>query len=436
MAEHDPDPIHADLRKPDDRYVHRHLATQAVHAGERFEKAAAWTSSTPIYNSTTYFYDTAQDLDDVVYYRRPGYIYSRYGTPTHTALERALSTLERAEVTQVCSSGMAASHLALLAAGAGRDELILCSSDVYGSVYTMVENIFPNLGGRSILMDFTALDRLEEVMRRERPRVVYFEVVTNPMTRVVDAPAVIEMAYRYGARVVVDNTFTTPYLLRPMELGADFVTHSVTKFLSGHGDVLAGSVSCRRQDFARLFDILIQVGCTLGPNEAWLALRGLKTFPLRFERQCANALEVARFFEGHPLVENVRYAGLPSHPQHAIAKRIFSVQPDPKGHPGPNQSGPSVRSPMYGAMLNFDVANCDKDKAFRFMDALRIVLAATSLGDIYSLMVNPARTTHHWLSAEQLAAMGIGPGTFRMSVGIEDVEDLKEDLDQALKACQ
>ncbi len=410
-------PMHSEHRRADTRYVDKDLATQCLHAGERWEKQTFWTSSTPIYNSTTFFYDSVQELDDRVYYRKPGYIYSRGGSPTNTALERALSTLEGAEVTHVCSSGMAASHLALLTAGAGKDKLILCCSDVYGSVYTMVENIFPHLGARSMLMDFIDLDKLEDVIKREKPAVVYFEVITNPMTKVIDAPAVIEMAHRYGAVVVVDNTFTTPYLLKPAEIGADFVTHSVTKFLSGHGDVLAGSVSCYRKDFDKLHDMLIQVGCTLGPNEAWLALRGLKTFSLRMERHCANAHQVAQFLEGHPLIEKVRYAGLSSHPQHETARRIF-----PDGR--------------YGAMLNFDVAGCGKDEAFRFLDALKLILPATTLGDVYSLIVNPARTTHRWLSEEKLAALGISPGTFRMSVGIENVEDLKEDLDQALYACQ
>ena len=410
-------PMHSEHRRADTRYVDKDMATQCLHAGERWEKQYFWTSSTPIYNSTTFFYDSAQDLDDRVYYRRPGYVYARGGSPTNTTLERALSTLEGAEVTHVCSSGMAASHLAMLTAGAGKGNLILCSSDVYGSVYTMVENIFPHLGSPSILMDFADLNKLEDAIKHEKPRVVYFEVVTNPMTKVIDAPAVIEMAHRYGATVIVDNTFTTPYLLKPFEIGADFVTHSVTKFLAGHGDVLAGSVSCYRKDFDKLHDMLIQVGCTLGPNEAWLALRGLKTFPLRMERHCANAAEVAKFLGGHPLIQKVRYAGLPSHPQHETAKRIF-----PEGR--------------YGAMLNFDIADCDKDKAFRFLDALKLILPATTLGDIYSLIVNPARTTHHWLSEEELATIGISPGTFRMSVGIENVEDLKEDLDQALKACQ
>ncbi len=410
-------PMHSEHRRADERYANKDLATQCLHAGERWEKPYYWTSSTPIHNSTTYFYDSAQDLDDRVYYRKPGYVYARGGTPTHTTLERALSTLEGAEVTHVCSSGMAASHLALLTAGAGRDELILCCSDVYGSVYTMVENIFPHLGARSILIDFTDLDKLEDTVKREKPTVVYFEVITNPMTKVIDAPAVIEIAHRHGARVIVDNTFSTPYLLKPFAMGADFVSHSVSKFLSGHGDVLAGSVSCRRTDFDKLHDMLIQVGCTLGPNEAWLALRGLKTFSLRMERHCANAIQVAQFLEKHPLIEKVRYAGLPSHPQHETARRMF-----PDGR--------------YGAMLNFDVADCDKDKAFRFLDALQLILPATTLGDVYSLIVNPARTTHHWLSEQKLEAIGISPGTFRMSVGIENVDDLKGDLDQALKTCQ
>ena len=411
------EPMHSENRRADPRYVDKDLATQSLHAGERWERGNFWTSSTPIHNSTTFFYDHAQDLDDRVYYREPGYVYSRGGSPTSTALERALSTLEGAEVTQVCSSGMAASHLALLTAGAGRDELILCSSDVYGSVYTMVESVFPHLGGRSILMGFGDLGRLEETIKRERPGVVYFEVVTNPMIKVVDAPAVIEIAHRYGAVVVVDNTFTTPFLLKPLKMGADIVTHSVSKFLSGHGDVLAGSVSVYRKDFSKLHDMLIQVGCTLGPNEAWLALRGLKTFPLRMEKQCANAMAVAQFLEDHPSISSVRYPGLPSHPQHETAKRIFSERGS-------------------GAMLSFDIADCDKEKAFRFLDALRLTLPATTLGDVYSLILNPARTTHHWLGGEKLAAMGISPGTFRMSVGIEGLEDLKQDLDQALEVCQ
>lgn len=406
---------HGDHRRPDERYIERGLETQCTHAGERWERYDFWSSSTPIYNATTYFYDTFDQLEERIFYRAPGYVYSRYGTPTTTTLERALSTLEGADATLVCASGMAASHLALLAAGAGRDCPILCSSDVYGSVYTMVEDVFPHLGARTAFADFTDLDRLDEALTQTQARIVYFEVMTNPLTRVIDAPAVVELAHRHGARVIVDNTFTTPYLLQPFQFGADFVCHSVSKFLSGHGDVLAGSVGCREGDFTALHAMLIQVGCALGPNEAWLALRGLKTFALRMERHCANALAVARFLESHPLIARVRYAGLPTHPQHAVARRIF----------------PDGRS---GAMLSFDVADCDQVRAVRFLDALRLVLPATTLGDIYSLIVNPARSTHRWLGPERLAELGIQPGTFRMSVGIENVDDIQADLDQALRA--
>ena len=412
------DSVNSEIRRPDLRYLDKGLATQCVHAGERWPEERVRTANTPIYRSTTYFYDCAEELDDRLFNRAPGYIYTRGGNPTQSALERALSTLERADATRVCASGMAATHLALVAAGAGPKRPILCSSDVYGSVFTLVQNIFPRLGVPTSLIDFTDLDRLEDAIRVEKPAIVCFEVMTNPMTKVIDAPAVIKMAHRYGAVAIVDSTYTTPYLFRPLEHGADYVTHSVSKYLSGHGDVLAGSVSCGRKDFDHLLFTAIQIGSALGSEDCWLAHRGLKTFSLRMKRQCAGAMEIARFLQAHPMVKRIWYAGLPGHPQHETAKRLF-----PEGR--------------YGAMLNFDVANCDStEKVFRFLDSLQVILPATSLGDVYSLIVNPARSTHNWLAADELAAIGITSGTFRLSVGIEDPEDLREDLDRALKACQ
>lgn len=409
-------PAHAELRRADSRYINKGLETQCLHAGERFEKQDFWTSSTPIFNGTEYFYDTVEEREERVYYRKPGYTYSRGGSPTTTALERAISTLEGADATHVCSSGMAASHLAQIAAGASQDGSVLCCSDVYGSVHTLVQNVLPQLGTRTSLMDFTDLNKIEDTMRREKPAVVYFEVVTNPLTKVIDAPTVIEMAHRFGAKAVVDNTFTTPYLLKPFALGADFVSHSVSKYLSGHADVLAGSVSCRLEEFDRLRDMLIQIGSSLGPFEAFLALRGIKTFSLRMERHCVNAMKIATFLEGHPLVERVLYPGLPSHPQHEIAKRLF-------------------KSGRFGGMVSFDIGRCDKAKAYRFLNALKLVMASTSLGDVYSIAIHPATSTHHWLSDDELREIGIGWGTIRMSVGVESMEDVQEDLDQALKAC-
>ncbi len=408
-------PMHARVRAADARYVEKGIGTQCLHAGELWEKQDFWSSSAPIYNGTVFFYDTVQEREDAVYNRRPGYSYSRNGSPTLATLERALSTLEGVEVTKGCGSGMAASHLAMVAFGGGRDGLILCSSDVYGSVHTMVRDVLPELGSRTILMDFTDLNRLEDVMRTQKPSLVYFEAVSNPLTKVLDVPAIIGLAHGCGARVVVDNTFTTPYLLVPAEYGADFVSNSLSKFLNGHADVLAGSIGCRAEHYDRLHNIHLQLGATLAANEAWLCLRGLKTFHLRMERHCTNALAVATYLEGHPSIARVRYPGLTSHPQHEVARHMFK----PRG---------------FGAMLSFDVAGCDTvSKAYRFMDALKLVMASSSLGDVYSVIVNPARSTHHWFDEQQLAALGISIGTFRMSVGLEDVEDIKEDLDQALK---
>jgi len=401
------------FRGADTRYVDTHLATQCIHAGERWERPDVWTPSVPIYNSIVFFYDQVQDLDDMIYGRRTGYGYARWNSPTTSALERALSTLEGAERTLACASGMAAIHLALLAAGARNGATVLASPDLYGPAYNMLKTILPTLGVRTVFADFLDLAQVEEALRTEKPQVVHFEVMTNPLVKVVDAPAVIGLAHRYGAKVIIDNTFTTPFMFRPIVAGADFVCESLSKLLSGHNDLLAGSVSCSAADFETLCDLQVHVGSILSANSAWLALRGLKTFVVRVERQCANAIALAEFLEQHPQVSRVRYPGLRSHAQHATACKIF-----PEG--------------VFGNMLSFDVRDGNKDRVFRLIDALKIVLPTGSEGDVNSLIVYPARTTHHMLSAEELAALGMNAGTLRLSVGLEDVRDLQADLDQAL----
>ncbi len=404
----------AEVRGFDKRYARMGMSTQCVHAGMGWERPDVWTPNVPIYNGLVYYYDRIEQLDDMIYGKRAGYGYARWGSPTVTALERALSTLEGAEATLACSSGMAAISLALLGVGLTQNAPILCSNDVYGSTYDMVKHTFPTLGGRVILADFLDLGALRDIFEREHPRVVFFEVMTNPLCKVIDAPAVIEMAHGYGARVIVDNTFATPYLFNAIEAGADFVCESLSKFIGGHSDLLGGSVSCRQADMENLEALQTQVGNTLDANAAFLALRGLKTFVLRLERHCANGLELARFLEVHPMVERVWYPGLPSHPHYATAKRIF-------------QDG------RFGGMMSFELCDGGKEKVFRFINALQLVLPAGSLGDVNSLIVYPAGTTHHWLSEDELKTIGITPGTLRLSVGIENIEDLKADLDRALK---
>lgn len=398
----------------DARYADMDMETQCVHAGMAWERPDVWSPIVPIYNGAVYYYDRIEQLDDMIYDKRTGYAYARWGSPTVTALERAVSTLEGAEATLACSSGMAAVSLALLTAGVTQNVPILCSNDLYGSTYDMVKHTFPNLGSRVILADFLDLDRLADVFERERPQVVFFEVMTNPLCKVIDAPAVIKMAHHYNARVIIDNTFATPYLFKPITAGADYVCESLSKFIGGHSDLLGGTVSCRQVDVDKLQALQVQLGNTLDANAAFLAIRGLKTFALRLEKHCANGMEVARFLQDHTEIQRVWYPGLPSHPHHATAKRIF--------HPD-----------RFGGMMSFELLNGDREKVFRFVNALQLVLPAGSLGDVNSLIVYPARTTHHWLSEEELRSVGITPATLRLSAGIENVEDLKVDLDRALR---
>ncbi len=402
-------------RGADWRYGEMSMATQCIHAGECWERPDVWTPSVPVYNSIVFFYDQVESLDDMIQGKRTGYGYARWNSPTTSALERALSTLEGSERTIVCSSGMAAIHLALLAAGARKDATVLCSPDVYGPAFNMLKEILPSLGVRTVFADFLNLEKLAETMRQQKPQVVHFEAMTNPLVKVVDAPAVIALAHSAGARVIIYNTFTSPYLFRPYLAGADFVCESVSKLLSGHNDLLAGSVSCSEADFAALLNLQVHIGGCLAAQSAWLALRGLKTFVVRMERHCDNALAVARYLEQHPLVSRVRYPGLPSHPQHATAARYFA-----RGR--------------FGNMMSFDLRDGDQEKVFRLINALKLILPTGSEGDVNSLIVYPRRTTHHMLSDAELADVGIGPGTLRLSVGIEDVEDLKGDLDHALQS--
>lgn len=389
------------------------LATRVVHVGRGGPRPDFTPTVPPIYLSNTYQYDTYAELDAVYYEERPGYIYTRYGTPTHRALEEALADLEGADVAFTTASGMAAVHLALLAAGAGKNGPVVIAQDVYGASLTLTTGLLASLGVPTQAVDVTDLDGVRRTLEETRPAVLFCETISNPLTKVADVPALIGMAHAVGARVVVDNTFTTPLLFRPMEHGADFVVHSATKYLSGHGDTLAGVVLTREAYRECTSKILKQVGSNLGPVEAWLVYRGLKTLALRVPRQCDNALQVARFLAEHPRVAHVYYPGLPESPWHVLATQLFG------GH-------------HYGAIVAFDIADAGLEEVTRFLDALQLCLPVTTLGDIYTTVLYPARSSHGYLSEEQRQAVGIGPGLVRLSAGIEDPDDLIADLAQAL----
>jgi cystathionine gamma-synthase/methionine-gamma-lyase len=353
------------------------------------------------------------DLDSIFAGQQAGPVYTRYGNPTNEALEAAVAALEGSEAALSFSSGMAAIHAALLAAGAAAGTTVVAAQDVYGATYALLANLFAKAGVTTHFVDVADLDSVAQTIATSRPVAVLAETISNPLLKVADLARLAEMAHGAGAALIVDNTFATPYLCRPSELGADFVVHSATKYLGGHGDVLGGVVATSAALRKVLFEIIKMTGGNLGPQEAWLVLRGLKTLPLRMARQCANAANLASWLASHGRVRHVNYPGLPGHPQHALAARLLD-----------GDSG--------GAMISFDIGDADQSVVFRFMNALRLVLPATTLGDVYSLVLYPAGTSHRALDAATRRRIGIGDGLVRLSVGIEAADDIIADLDQAL----
>jgi cystathionine gamma-synthase/methionine-gamma-lyase len=390
------------------------IFTQAVHAGERGPRPDFTPVVTPIYNSVGYLYESMDQLDAVFAAEREGYVYPRYGTPTNVALERAVATLEGGEAALSFASGMAAIHAALLATGLEAGQAVVAAQDVYGASYALLANLFTSLGVRVRFVDIADLASVDKAIVEEKPRAVFCEIISNPLLKVADVPALAELAHAHGAEVIVDSTFATPYLAQPLALGVDYVVHSSTKYLGGHGDVLGGIVVTSAERRKRLWELIKITGGNLGPHQAWLTMRGLKTLPLRMAQHCRNAAAVADWLADHPKIAQVNYPGLPSHPQHSVATRLF-------------------REGCYGGMVSFEIAGAGRAQVFRFMEALELVLPATTLGDVYSLTLYPAHSSHRALSPEERAAIGIGEGLVRLSVGIEDVGDIIADLDQALE---
>lgn len=400
-------------RESDPRLSGVRLGTICPHAGEGGPGPEPHPTTTPIYQATTYYFDHAASLEEMLEGKREGYAYSRWGTVTNAALERALSTLIGGGTTITTSSGMSANFAALQAAGLRSGKTLVASREIYGNTYDIVRNHFEKNGVRCVFLDLKEGQSAGEAIRRERPDVVFFEVLANPTLSVLDAPAIIAAAHEVGAKVVVDNTFATPYLYRAFMDGVDYETHSLTKYINGHGDALGGSITCRPEEFGNLESIVCTQGCVLSPDAAGLILRGLKTFAVRMRQHCANARAIAAFLQERPEVEKLRFPGLASHPGHGVASRLF-------------------KAGEYGGMLCFDLRGCGKAESFAFIDSLRLVTPAGSLGDVTSLIVHPSSTTHHSLSREEKLRIGITDSTLRLSVGIEDPEDLLADIGRAL----
>jgi cystathionine gamma-synthase/methionine-gamma-lyase len=391
------------------------LPTQAVHAGKPGKGPDFQPTVTPIHPSVTYRYPSMEALDQVFAGSKEGYVYARYGSPTVTAFEEAVATLENGERALAFASGMAAVHAALLALGARAGSAVVAAQDIYGATYALLGQLMRTQGVTVRFVDATDLDAVESACADLQPVALLAETISNPLLKIADLPRLADVAHRHGTAFLVDSTFATPYLVRPLEIGADIVIHSATKYLAGHGDVLGGVAVTSESLRAEMLEVLKMTGANLAPQEAWLALRGIRTLTLRMRQHCANALSVARWLEPHPGVTRVIYPGLPSHPQHDLSEKLF-------GGAG------------YGGVLSFEIADARQPEVFRFFEALELCLPATTLGDVHSLLLYPAHSSHRALTTEERARIGIGEGLVRMSVGIEAIEDLLEDLEQALAA--
>jgi cystathionine gamma-synthase/methionine-gamma-lyase len=394
---------------------HLRFATRAVHAGERMPRPDFVPVSTPIYPSVGYLYEDLDDLDAIFGGAREGYVYMRYGNPTVAAFERAVAALEEGETALAFGSGMAAIHAALLGSGIRSGSAAVVARDVYGATYALLGRLLASQGVTVRWVDVSDLAQVETACGELKPAILFVETVSNPLLKVADIPALARIAHAHGAVLAVDNTFATPYLCRPLAEGADLVVHSATKYIGGHGDAMGGVVVTSAERRGAIYEVLKITGGNLGPQEAWLLLRGIKTLPLRMGQHCANALQVANGLARMGQIRRVIYPGRPDHPQHSLATRLFGGR-------------------GYGGMVAFELLHGGQDAVFRFFQALELCLPATTLGDVYSLVLYPAHSSHRALTAEERATVGIGDGLVRMSVGIEDGEDILADVRQALEA--
>ncbi|MCC6206513.1 MAG: methionine gamma-lyase [Hyphomicrobiales bacterium] len=387
------------------------FSTRAIHLGyDPAEHEGALTP--PIFMTSTFAFETAEAGSEMFRGERAGYIYGRTRNPTQTILEERMASLEGGEAAMTTASGMGAiSSIMLTLLNPGDEALI--DHTVYGNTFAYFTQALTRFGVIVKLADFT---RLETVTNQigEKTKVVFFETPANPNLRVIDIAAVAAIARKVGALAVVDNTFATPVLQRPLEFGADLVVHSGTKYLGGHGDLLAGVVvgpaALIKQ--VRQTGLRWMTGATLSPFNCFLMLRGLKTLELRLERHSASGLAVAEMLEKHPKIASISYPGLPAFPQHELAKRQMSA---------------------FGGLMAFELDG-GLEMGMALMNKLTLITRAVSLGDTETLIQHPASMTHAIYSAEERVRHGISDGLLRLSVGLENVDDILDDLEQALNA--
>lgn len=385
-----------------------HKSTKAIHAGE-LKDSIFGEVSVPIFQSSTFSFPSAEEGAARFAGELSGYIYTRMGNPTINALEDCIAALENGYAGIATASGMAAIttvYLALLGQGAH----VVGTDSVYGPTRMVLEKEFSRFGVEATFVDTSNLENLKRAIRANT-RIIFVETPANPTMVVTDIREAAEIAHKHDAIMVVDNTFASPYLQRPLDLGADVVVHSMTKSINGHSDVVAGMIITKNEKlYKRIKPVLNLFGGTMDPHQAWLVLRGVRTMPLRVERSQENAQKMAIFLQQHPKVTWVRYPGLPDHPQHAIAKKQMDG---------------------FGSMICFGVKN-GLEGGKTVMNNVRLFTLAVSLGGVESLIEHPASMTHATVPRHEREQAGIVDELVRISVGCEDFDDLRDDLNQAL----
>jgi len=375
------------------------FTTVCIHAGQEPDPSTG-AIITPIFQTSTYVQEALG--------HHKGFEYARTQNPTRSALEGNLAAIEGGKAAFAFASGMSATGA--IAARLSQGDHVVVTDNTYGGTFRLFDKVLTRYGIQFSFVDTSSLELVEQAMT-PKTKLVFVETPTNPVLRLTDIAGVADIAHRHGARLAVDNTFASPCLQRPLALGADMVMHSTTKYLNGHSDSLGGCVvAAHDEDVEWLKFIQNSAGAVLSPFDSWLVLRGTKTLPLRMAQHTANGQALAEFLERHPKVTRAIYPGLPSHPQHALAKKQM-----PQG---------------CGGMLAFEVENFEKARAV--LNRFRLMALAESLGGVETLVCHPATMTHASVPAERRAKIGLSDSLIRISAGIEDIEDLKADLDQAL----
>jgi methionine-gamma-lyase len=379
------------------------------HAGQHADPLTG-AHNTPIYQTSTFAFKNVQDGAAKFAGEKEGYIYTRLGNPTQTALEEKMAAIEGAEAAIATASGMAAISSSVMAVAFAGDH-ILAHDCLYGCTHSLMEEILPRYGIEVTFADLSDLDNVDENIQ-DNTKLIYLETPSNPTLNLVDIEGISKKAHAAGAKVITDNTFMTPYLQNPLALGSDMVVHSATKYIGGHGDAIAGVIAGKEEMLADIrMTTLKDFGGIISPFNAWLLLRGLKTLPIRVEKHNQNAMEVAKFLEKHDKIEKVFYPGLESHPQHDLAKKQASG---------------------FGSMISFELKG-GHSAGEKMMNNVKLATLAVSLGDVDTLIQHPSSMTHAPVPREERLAAGITDGLVRISIGIENVEDIIADLEGALE---